>query len=119
MSLNTNSYKKLPEGGRFMLDNPKLKLARTLRTCATITIFIGGLASLYYLYKLGFVRDPAYKYLNEKIFSPVGFASGLGVMWQVYVGWLFLKGVAILLEGQVALEARFEKQGGISEERPN
>ena len=91
-----------------MFDNPKRELARKLRICASLTIFLGGLGGLYYLYTVGFIRNPAYEYLNETMFSPVGFASGLGALWQVYVGWLVLRGLATLLEGQADLDAKVD-----------
>ena len=79
----------------------KKSLIGKLRIFASVNLYIGVPFSLYRIFSSSYIQNPQYKYIDEKVFNPIGFAMGLDSLWAVIFIWLVMSALASLLEGQI------------------
>lgn len=71
-----------------------LSAENTLNGIAVFTLIAGIIATFICLFTICWIRNPEYKYLDEKIFNPGGFATTVAILIGSLATWALLKVLA-------------------------
>ena len=79
-----------------------------LRIIARIILFVGLLTSLIFLFTICWVQNPAYSYVKDTIFNPVGFATTIGTALFSVTTYALLNVIANISSRLSIIAAHYE-----------